>query len=694
MSLRTKLILAFLLLSVAPLAAIAGYSYLSSTRVLRQAALEETTALASDLSDRMELVEARLGAQVRSLKGLPFEALLGTGEGGLTLPADGDYGSLLAELAPYVERLEFIPRAVVAAAPAAAAVVAEAPVAPSAPPAPPVPVVIPLEELSERIAKATALAEKKAAMVEAMGVAMARGEPTPEKVAEVERLAAQVVQEAAQIGRLAAVDAVAPERLRVFEELAEEIAAEAERAAAEAEEAEAHAAGVDAAHKLLRGNYECPIEAAGQAIGRLRAKVEAEHLLKSVLAEARREEGEIPFALDAEGNLYAVSDEDWAALDDLGVATGGAEGRQPAGDWAVVKVGYPDSDLAFGIAKPLRDSLRELRRTAGRNFGFGLALVGLALAGVVPLSRRITCNLDALTAGAERLAAGDLDVEVPVRSRDEVGRLTETFNRMANDLRVNQERLVETELAQRLLATENERKSAELEEARSFQLSLLPKSLPEHPRLEVAVFMRTATEVGGDYYDFRTDEDGRLTVAIGDATGHGAKAGTMVTVIKSLFTAGAGGCDLPEFLANAAGSIRRMDLGRMAMALALVRLDGERMTVSSAGMPPILVRRAAGEVEEIALQGLPLGGMAQASYQRHEARLASGDIVLLMSDGLPELPNAEGEPFGYGRVRRAVDECAGCSPQEIIARLAAAAESWAAGRPPADDVTFVVVKVR
>jgi sigma-B regulation protein RsbU (phosphoserine phosphatase) len=132
----------------------------------------------------------------------------------------------------------------------------------------------------------------------------------------------------------------------------------------------------------------------------------------------------------------------------------------------------------------------------------------------------------------------------------------------------------------------------------------------------------------------------------------------------------------------------------MAMALALVRLDGERMTVSSAGMPPILVRRAGGEVEEIALQGLPLGGMAQAVYQRHEVPLSPGDVVLLMSDGLPELPNADGEPFGYGRVRQTVDECAGCSPQEIIVRLSTAAEAWAGARPPADDVTFVVVKVR
>lgn len=47
--------------------------------------------------------------------------------------------------------------------------------------------------------------------------------------------------------------------------------------------------------------------------------------------------------------------------------------------------------------------------------------------------------------------------------------------------------------------------------------------------------MKPATEVGGDYYDFHLADDGTLTVAVGDATGHGLKAGTFVTAMKSLF---------------------------------------------------------------------------------------------------------------------------------------------------------------
>src|SRR5262249_40348971 len=74
---------------------------------------------------------------------------------------------------------------------------------------------------------------------------------------------------------------------------------------------------------------------------------------------------------------------------------------------------------------------------------------------------------------------------------------------------------------QQFLAADNERKSRELEEVRQIHLALLPKQIPRLPNVEVAVQMRSATEVGGDYYDFAAGANGTLTIALGDATGHG-----------------------------------------------------------------------------------------------------------------------------------------------------------------------------
>ena len=105
---------------------------------------------------------------------------------------------------------------------------------------------------------------------------------------------------------------------------------------------------------------------------------------------------------------------------------------------------------------------------------------------------------DDLKTAAEAIAAtGESSVDVDIRSRDEIGQLARNFNRMASDLHRQRERLIdevqrreEQETRQRLLAAENERKSRELEEARQFQLSLLPEHLPRHPDWEIAVFMK------------------------------------------------------------------------------------------------------------------------------------------------------------------------------------------------------------
>jgi serine phosphatase RsbU (regulator of sigma subunit) len=140
-----------------------------------------------------------------------------------------------------------------------------------------------------------------------------------------------------------------------------------------------------------------------------------------------------------------------------------------------------------------------------------------------------------------------------------------------------------------------------------------------------------------------------------------------------------------------------MELGRMAMGLTLARLEGRTLTIAAAGMPPALLYRAGSKtVEEIALEGMPLGGLA-FDYREVRMDVGPGDVLLLMSDGLPELqdsPGGHGEPFGYPRVRGVFEELGGRAPEDIIAGLTAAARSWTGGEPPNDDITFVAVRVR
>jgi serine phosphatase RsbU (regulator of sigma subunit) len=439
--------------------------------------------------------------------------------------------------------------------------------------------------------------------------------------------------------------------------------------------------------------FKVPMRKEGAVVAQLSAQVKPEEVIRRVLGSASEESGEVPFAVDREDNIYTRTPEDRARLDRLGLIRAFEEHRPlpRVENWVVATSFDKQSGLRVGVARPVGENLEELRRTAAWNFGAGIALLFVALIGIVPIANHITRDVQLVTAGAERIAHGDLMTRLPVRSqRSEFGQLAAAFNRMAEDLSLQQQRIVEQER----VAIEYERKSVELEDARRFQLSMLPKEVPRVDGFEVAVFTKTATEVGGDYYDFRVGADGLLSAAVGDATGHGAKAGTMVTVVKTLF-AGYDGTQSPAaFLRDAAEKIKRMELGRMAMSLLLARFEGVRATVAAAGMPPALVHRAAsGRVEEVGHEATPLGTLG-TEYSDRTVDLAIGDTMLLLTDGFPELQSPAGQQVGYtatieefARAARAADA------QGVIDALAEAARRWHGDFAPNDDITFVVIRV-
>lgn len=257
------------------------------------------------------------------------------------------------------------------------------------------------------------------------------------------------------------------------------------------------------------------------------------------------------------------------------------------------------------------------------------------------------------------------------------------------------EKMIEEARRREEIEAENDQRAKELEEARQLQLSMLPKHLPQLPNLEIAAYMKTATEVGGDYYDFHLTADGTLTVAVGDATGHGLKAGTVVTAMKSLFHCFADEPELLPAMHRSSRVLKQMNLRSLFMGLTVIKLRGHALKISSAGMPPMLIYRSQNQVvEEVLIKAMPLGSITGYVYREEEFSLSPGDVVVLMSDGLPERFDFEDEMFDYERVKAVLSEAATSSPLEIIERLAAAGEAWANGRPQDDDITFVVLKLK
>jgi serine phosphatase RsbU (regulator of sigma subunit) len=251
------------------------------------------------------------------------------------------------------------------------------------------------------------------------------------------------------------------------------------------------------------------------------------------------------------------------------------------------------------------------------------------------------------------------------------------------------------EAQSRVIQAESERKSAELEEARQLQLSMLPKELPKIDNLEIAVYMKTATEVGGDYYDFSISVDGTLNVGVGDATGHGMQAGTIVTLLKGLFTSEVSKKELLTFLRETSNAIKGIELGRLMMAFSLLKIKSNKIQFSSAGMPPMYIfRKESKIVEEINMKGMPLGAIRNFEFKLYETELKGGDCILLLTDGYPELENSKNEQIGYERLKTQFAEVALKQPDDIIQYFKDSGSEWVNDQEPEDDVTFVVIKVK
>jgi hypothetical protein len=205
------------------------------------------------------------------------------------------------------------------------------------------------------------------------------------------------------------------------------------------------------------------------------------------------------------------------------------------------------------------------------------------------------------------------------------------------------------------VSEESKQKSIELQEARKFQLSMLPQKVPELPHLDIAVSMKTATEVGGDYYDFK----------------------------------------VTRFFNQCTETIKKVGLKNLHMALTMLKIEKYKLTVSSAGMPPVFIYRKENNiVETVILKAPPLGAVKKFDYRRDYISVEPGDTVLLLTDGLPELFNRDKKMFGYDRVGKCFKEVGTNSPREIVSHLNNNAEKWLNYKPQDDDMTFVVIKFR
>lgn len=262
------------------------------------------------------------------------------------------------------------------------------------------------------------------------------------------------------------------------------------------------------------------------------------------------------------------------------------------------------------------------------------------------------------------------------------------------DITLRKQEQVKLEEAHALLAAEDERKTAEFEKARQLQISMLPSSIPEMKKMDVEVFYETAIEVGGDYYDIIPRNGEETIFIVGDAAGHGLEPGMVVATVKSLIASLIHISDLAKIYYEANVIFKNLNLGRLFMALEIIRIKDDTIEICSGGMPPVLIyRKAVNSVEELIIAAPPLGGIRNYKYTSLKKIIHSGDVVLLQTDGFIERMNRQNQIFGYERTMDLFQSLATCSAKTIIEKMIAAGEKWAEGIKQDDDITMMAVRI-
>ncbi|MEE9561964.1 MAG: SpoIIE family protein phosphatase [Thermoanaerobaculia bacterium] len=244
-------------------------------------------------------------------------------------------------------------------------------------------------------------------------------------------------------------------------------------------------------------------------------------------------------------------------------------------------------------------------------------------------------------------------------------------------------------------ALEKERLEREVELAAEIQRRLLPTDFPRLEGFELVGWSRPARHVGGDYYDFLSLAEDRVTAVLADVSGKGLPAALMVSTIHSAlrllldhFRVG------PELIARLNHHITDSSAPNKFITLLAAEIDPRRGEVSyvNAGHNPALLLRAGGEVEELEAGGFPLGLFAESSYTGGSLTMAPGDLLCIYSDGITECESPDESEFGAERLVDLLESVGNRPLPEVVQAVDDAVTTFAAGQSQGDDQTLVLLR--
>jgi sigma-B regulation protein RsbU (phosphoserine phosphatase) len=332
---------------------------------------------------------------------------------------------------------------------------------------------------------------------------------------------------------------------------------------------------------------------------------------------------------------------------------------------------------------PGKEILSPIVRFRFYYFAIGMGFIILIVVLIKFVTGRTVASIKEVSQAAERIARGDFDQPLPVKTQDEVGELTRSFNTMMSQL---EERI---------------RIKKALDVAMEVQQNLLPQKTPQIPGLDIAARSIYCDETGGDFYDFfkiRRQDTTRIGIAVGDVSGHGISAALLMATarafIKSRVTQAGS-------IAESISSVNRLltqdtrDSGQFVTLFYVEISPGEKKMrwVRGGHDPAFLFDPRVDKFEALQGEGVALGVDPNGKYQENNINgLSKEQILVIGTDGVWEARNIKDELFGKERLMNIIRQHSDASANEIIKAIIDALKTFQGSAKQEDDITLAVIK--
>lgn len=348
----------------------------------------------------------------------------------------------------------------------------------------------------------------------------------------------------------------------------------------------------------------------------------------------------------------------------------------------------------------LKEAFRALNFLLQMSGLFALFIISIGVISAIFGARQLTKPVQALMEGTVSVGKGDFSSKVHVKSQDELGVLSDSFNFMSDEIMKYMEEV-----------KEKTRMEGELEVAHLVQDSFFPKQSFSSDTLEIAGSYDSASECGGDWWGF-SEVNGKYIVYIGDATGHGVPAAlvtaTTFCCVNLFESMSKKNQDLllnpKEMMELMNKAVHRMG-GQILMTFFVAVIDPETKKIiysNASHNPPFLLRAKTEDYTPTKSDIIPLmenpgyrlGHKPDSTYENYEVEIESGDVISFFTDGIIEGVNPAGKEYGERRFIKSMIKHCRLSSEDMLDQVITDGHVFFDGIEVDDDVTLAMVKIK